>query len=199
MEMNLQRTLELARLEVITDRTYFYDIIKELFDTPFSVLESGSPTFFSFVRTHAFKDKDESFFDTLTFRGIAALPNEFANNESKLSRRFLQCIACGLLELSNYAPVKAFLMLSAQRLSEADDIELLDRLGTLASDYLYLDLTPELTIGELLKEARTVMASPWDVSTGIFFYRDSVQGAISIIDTVLDSAMLLEKKHRINI
>ena len=192
MEMTLKKTLELARKGVITDERRFSEIITELFKLPLSRLESATK-YFSFVRGITFENMHENFFDTFTFWDIAHLPQEFRRiDEPKDAYLFLQYIDCGLLDASYIPQVKSFVFVSAESLAKAAGKGLYKDLVELSKKHLDFEITPQVSIGDLLKKIRTVISSPWKVTTDIESYRDTILGVTSIIDIVLESASRIE-------
>ena len=186
MKTTLKQTIELSQSGVITNYHEVSDITLNMIKVPFEKLEAAS-RYFDFVRTFTFTEMNENTFKDLNFIDILAVADVFRDDVSEDGARYLYLhrTALGLLDAVSVPEARMFCSASVFSYMRCFAFSDYVTLTKMTREYIDLNITPDTSIGCLLKKIRLVINSPWRVDQDIEYYRKNIVGCGEILDLLL--------------
>lgn len=185
MTVSLKETIALAEKGVITDMTTIAEIVDDLLEVPYTLLEKMSGSF-SFVRNISYSDRDDEFFEELTLKDVLGIVEQMREPGDETGRCcVIQSIAFGLFNSDSIPEIKRFLSVSVQTLMSMYSSKLYKVLRILTMKYSKFDVTDNMSVRDFIIKARDAIREVWYVGYDIDEYRDSIIGSINALDLLL--------------
>lgn len=185
MTVSLKETIALAEKGVITDMTTIAEIVDDLLEVPYTLLEKMSGSF-SFVRNISYSDRDDEFFEELTLKDVLGIVEQMREPGDETVRCcVIQSIAFGLFNSDSIPEIKRFLSVSVQTLMSMYSPKLYKVLRILTMKYSKFDVTDNMSVRDFIIKARDAIREVWYVGYDIDEYRDSIIGSINALDLLL--------------
>ena len=185
MTVSLKETIALAEKGVITDMTTIAEIVDDLLEVPYTLLEKMSGSF-SFVRNISYSDRDDEFFEELTLKDVLGIVEQMREPGDETGRCcVIQSIAFELFNSDSIPEIKRFLSVSVQTLMSMYSPKLYKVLRILTMKYSKFDVTDNMSVRDFIIKARDAIREVWYVGYDIDEYRDSIIGSINALDLLL--------------
>lgn len=185
MTVSLKETIALAEKGVITDMTTIAEIVDDLLEVPYTLLEKMSGSF-SFVRNISYSDRDDEFFEELTLKDVLGIVEQMREPGDETGRCcVIQSIAFGLFNSDSIPEIKRFLSVSVQTYMSMYSPKLYKVLRILTMKYSKFDVTDNMSVRDFIIKARDAIREVWYVGYDIDEYRDSIIGSINALDLLL--------------
>lgn len=185
MTVSLKETIALAEKGVITDMTTIAEIVDDLLEVPYTLLEKMSGSF-SFVRNISYSDRDDEFFEELTLKDVLGIVEQMREPGDETGRCcVIQSIAFGLFNSDSIPEIKRFLSVSVQTLMSMYSPKLYKVLRILTMKYSKFDVTDNMSVRDFIIKARDAIREVWYVGYDIDEYRDSIIGSTNALDLLL--------------
>ncbi len=185
MTVSLKETIALAEKGVITDMTTIAEIVDDLLEVPYTLLEKMSGSF-SFVRNISYSDRDDEFFEELTLKDVLGIVEQMREPGDETGRCcVIQSIVFGLFNSDSIPEIKRFLSVSVQTLMSMYSPKLYKVLRILTMKYSKFDVTDNMSVRDFIIKARDAIREVWYVGYDIDEYRDSIIGSINALDLLL--------------
>lgn len=186
MKTTLEATLKLAEANKLTDLNTIAEKTSALLTAPYDKLEYSSQYFENIrlyltdIELNICKGRNGEYQCQTTFGDILSVSEQYHGRSRYL---YLQQIALGIIEAKNVLQVRMFCMLSLSSYMQYFNNSDLAMMNDMIKNYL--DVTSDISIGELLGKIKSIIMRPWRVDKDIEEYRDKILGCGKILDLLL--------------